>query len=377
MRAFLSTAALAAALMVPAVPALADAERLEADLRALFEGRGELTLDEVSTSLFGGETRAEGLRFSGDDGERLWVERYVVVGDYDAPDAVTLEGVRLEGDVEELEAPLTIAVEGVVLAAPSRAVPPRDDEAREQAWFDGLTLTTLAVEHREERLASLERLSFDTDFADGEGRLQLDALALDLDRLVALSPEEERTRLRMASNVLTDGSGELRLDAAFDARWEPEGEGEGRLLSDGDLTLRDGLVLGIDLESLLALPEGSDAADLMAEGTLLEEASLGGGRFELRLAERGLFDRLATLGATLEGIGKAQYLEQARTQAEGFGMMFGPQVRDLLNGLVDLMAGGAESLVVTLDLPAEERLERFAEDPLALPERFAMRVETR
>ncbi len=58
-------------------------------------------------------------------------------------------------------------------------------------------------------------------------------------------------------------------------------------------------------------------------------------------------------------------------------MMFGPQVRELLNGLVDLMAGGAEELVVTLELPAEERLESFAEDPLVLPERFAMQVETR
>ena len=377
MRSCFLTAAFAAAFMLPVAPALADAERLEADLRALFAGRGELSLGEVSTSLLGGETRAEEIRFTGHDGERLWVERYVVAGDYDAPDAVTLEGVRLEGDVEELEAPLTIAVEEVALDAPDRAVPPRDDEALEEAWFDGVTLTSLAIDHREERLARLERLALDNDFADGEGGLWLDALTLDLTRMIALSPEEERTRLRMASNVLTDGSGELRLDAAFDARWEPEDEREGRLVSDGELTLRDGLVFGLDLDSLLVLPEEGDVATLMAEGTLLEEAALGGGRLELRLAERGLFDRLATLGATMEGISKAQYLEQARTQAEGFGMMFGPQVRDLLNGLVDLMAGGAESLVVTLDLPAEERLERFAEDPLALPERFAMRVETR
>lgn len=368
--------------LLASAPAFADTERLESDLRALAAEQGELVIGDLSTSLLGGETRAEELRFEGPDGETLWIDRYVVKGDYERPDSVTLEGIRVEGirledAPQELEASLVLGVARIVLDDPGSAVPPRDDEAMAEEWLDVMTLTELSLEHPEGMLASLASLDLDGDFEEGQGGLALEALAVDLDRLITLSPEEERTRLRMASNVLTDGSGQLHLDAGFDARWEPEDEQTGRLFSDGELTLRDALVMAIDLESLLALPEGTEVATLLADGTLLEEAALGGGQFELRLAERGLFARLATLGATMEGISKAQYLEQARTQAEGFGMMFGPQVRDLLNGLVDLMAGGAEELVVTLKLPAEERLERFAEDPLALPERFAMQVETR
>lgn len=372
---------LALALLASA-PAVADVERLQSDLRALVGERGELVIGDLSTSLLGGETRAEDLRFEGPDGETLWIDRYVVKGDYARPDSVTLEGIRvagirLEDAPQELETSLTLGVGRIVLDDPGSAVPPRDDEALAEEWLDVMTLTELSLEHPEGMLASLASLGMDGDFEDGEGGLSLEALEVDLNRLIMLSPEEERTRLRMASNVLTDGSGQLRLDAGFDARWEPEDEQTGRLFSDGELTLRDALVMAIDLESLLALPAGAEVATLLADGTLLEEAALGGGRFELRLAERGLFARLATLGAAMEGISEAQYLEQARTQAEGFGMMFGPQVRELFNGLVDLMAGGAEELVVTLDLPAEERLESFADDPLALPERFAMQVETR
>lgn len=372
---------LALSLLVSA-PASADAERLESDLRALVAKHGELSIGDLSTSLLGGETRAEDLRFESLDGETLLIERYVVEGDYEHPDTVTLEGIRVEGieledAPQELEDDLLLSIGSIVVEAPGSAVPPLDDETLAEQWFEVMTLDELGLDHPEGRLASLVGLVLDGSFEDGEGGLALEALEVDLNRLILLSPEEERTRMRMASNVLTDGTGQLRLDADFDARWEPEGEQTGWLFSDGELSLRDALVMAIDLESLLALPEGGDVTELMADGTLLEEASLGGGHLVLNLAERGLFARLATLGATMEGVSKAQYLEQARTQAEGFGMMLGPQVRELLNGLVDLMAGGAEELVVTFDLPAEERLEGFAEDPLALPERFAMQVETR
>ncbi|WP_299236823.1 hypothetical protein [uncultured Halomonas sp.] len=363
-------------------PVFADAERLGNDLRALVAEHGELTIGDLSTSLLGGETRAEDLRFESLEGETLLIERYVVEGDYEHPDTVTLEGIRvegieLEGAPRELEDNLLLNIGSIVVEAPGSAVPPLDDETLAEQWFEVMTLAELSLDHPEGALGSLVGLELDGDFEDGEGGLLLEALEVDLSRLIALSPEEERTQMRMVSNVLTEGSGLLRLDGGFDAQWEPSGEEEGRLISSGELVLRDALSLALDLESLLALPEGADVAELMADGTLLEEASLGGGHLVLSLVERGLFGRLMTLGATMEGVSEAEYLEKARTQAEGFGMMFGPQVSDLLHGLVDLMTGSAEELVVTLDLPAEERLESFSEDPLALPERFAMQVETR
>ncbi|MFC4975300.1 hypothetical protein ACFPTY_12580 [Halomonas beimenensis] len=90
-------AALAAMLALSTGPALADAERLEADLRARFAGTpGEFTLGEVSDSLLGGRTTAEDLSFVEPGGERVSVARYVVEGDYDAPDAVILEGLNVE-----------------------------------------------------------------------------------------------------------------------------------------------------------------------------------------------------------------------------------------------------------------------------------------
>lgn len=368
--------------LLAGTPAFADAERLGSDLQALVTDHGELVIGDLSTSLLGGETTAEDLEFISQDGETLMIDRYVVEGDYEQPDVVRLEGIRVEGvDLEdapqELEDDLLLSIGRLMLASPGSAVPPQGDDALAEQWFEQASLTELSLKHAGEMLASLAGLELDGDFEDGEGGLLVERLKVDLNRLIALSPKEERTQMRMVSNVLTDGTGQLRLDGDFDARWEPEGDRDGRLFSDGELTLHDALTLAIDLESLLGLPEGADVAELMADGTLLEEASLGGGHFVLSLAEGGLFSRLVALGATMEGVSEAEYLEQARTQAEGFGVMFGPQVTDLLNGLVDLMDGSADEVIVSFDLPAEEHLESFADDPLALPDRFAMQVKTR
>ncbi|MGQ0334178.1 hypothetical protein [Halomonas elongata] len=121
-RAFLSRLALAMALSVPlAGPALADAEKLEADLRALFADQpGELTIGDVSESLLGGETRAEGLEYVSDRGERVHVDRYVVEGDYDDPDRVVLEGLRVTEEEDGQTG--TITAHRLVVVEPSRPV---------------------------------------------------------------------------------------------------------------------------------------------------------------------------------------------------------------------------------------------------------------
>ncbi|QTF91845.1 MAG: hypothetical protein J5F18_15835, partial [Halomonas sp. BM-2019] len=201
-------------------------------------------------------------------------------------------------------------------------------------------------------------------------------LELDLARLIDLAPAEERTQLRMISNVLTDGSGRLRLDADFDAEWE-ERNGHTRLASDGHIDLVDALRLAHRVELPVRLPEGVSAAELFTDEGLLEAATLLGGELRLTLGDRGLFPRLLTLGAAMQGVTEPQYLEQARTQAMGFGMMLGPQVQAVLTGLVALMEGSAQELEVLVTLPAESRLDRLADDPLALPDRLDMSVETR
>ncbi|WP_254275467.1 hypothetical protein [Halomonas sp. 3H] len=448
--------------LVAAPPALADEERLESDLRALFAGHGHLEIGDVSGALLRERVTAEALRFDSDEGERLLIDRYRVSGDYDRPDEVLVEGVRLEDALTEM---LLIGIERIVLGAPSRAVLPLDDEeamasmrlgsvavdglvvelasemvaelsgepmgegrlsvarirgegiSREAIdWLEitdvagtgqdldelgsgaftlgrlrleGLSgldeedaeelslleLDDLAVE-AERMVGSLARLHIDGDFADGEGGVRVDELRLDLARMIELAPEEERTRLRMANNVLTDGSGALHLDAAFRGDWQP-GEAHGVLRSDSELTLHDALRLVLDIELPLVLPEDAEPAELFADSELLEAATLLGGEVTLILSDRGLFGRLATLGAALEGISETQYLEQARTQAQGFGMMFGPQVQAFLIGLVELMEGSASELELAISLPAESNLETFTGDPLALPDRLSLRVETR
>lgn len=457
--------ALAAVMLVAPNLAAADAKRLEADLRAMFGAHGTLAIGDVSSALLRSRLSAHDIRFETPEGERLLIDRYVVSGDYDRPDEVTLEGLRLEDALTDFT---LMSAERIVLGEPSRAVFALDDALAAEAVrigslaIDGIaldlgseladdlfyatplyggqgrltvdsvrgkslsgaaielfevagvagtlsevdelgsasfTLESLRIEgltgldsDGDEQLARLElrgldlltdalaaslaRLDMDGDFSDGKGGVQVESLFLDLARMIALAPEEERTQLRMISNVLTDGSGELRLDAAFLANWQAQGE-HGVLVSDSQLSVRDALRLAFDVRLPLVLPDGVAPADLFADLEWLEAATLLGGDLRLNLADGGLFTRLATLGAAFEGVTEAQYIEQARTQAQGFGMMFGPEVRELLLGLVSLLEGSAEELELRLTLPPESQLASWLDDPLGLPARLQVSVETR
>ncbi|MGM0984645.1 MAG: hypothetical protein ACQEXG_14685 [Pseudomonadota bacterium] len=456
---------LALVTLLPAVSAQGSTERLEADLRGVFGEHGEITIGEVSSGVLRSQVTAEEVLFRGEEGERLLIDRYVVSGDYDSPDEVTLEGVRLEDELSEMA---LVEIERIVLGEPSRAVFPLDDslapqdvriatlaiddiildlsselardmfddaelddaqgrmtiarvrgeglshtaierfeiadvsgmgenlgefgagsftlaslvfeglqglDNEDEQSLDALLLSDLVVDS-ERLVGSLARLSVDGDFSDGQGGLEIDDFQADLARMIELAPEEERAQMRMASNVLTDGSGDLRVDVALLGNWE-EGESQSLITSDSHVTVHDAIRLLVDVELPVVLPEGVTPAAVFAEDGVLESATLLGGSLRLILAEQGLFGRMATLGAAMEGITESQYLEQARTQAEGFGMMFGPEVQQFLLGLVSLAEGAADELEVALTLPAESNLETYTGDPMALPERLEMRVDTR
>ncbi len=362
-----------AAALAMAPPALADSGRLEADLQALFAGEGSLEIGEISSALLRSRLTAEDLRFESHDGERLLIDRYIVRGDYDRPDEVTLEGIRLEAFLDE---PAVLELERLAVSDPGRAVPPDDDEALLEQWLSRLTLSGLSLSLDEAPAATLESLRLDADLEDGSGGLWLEALELDLARMIDQAPADERTQLRMMSNVLTDGSGRLRLDAGFDVDWE-ERDDHTRFGSEGRIEVEDALGLAHEVTLPLRLPEGLTPAELLADDARLQAATLLGGELRLMLSDDGLFPRLLTLGAAMQGVTESQYLEQARIQAQGFGMMFGPQVQALLEGLVALLEDSAGELEVSVTLPDESRLESLADDPLALPERLDMRVEAR
>ncbi|WP_280550601.1 hypothetical protein [Halomonas sp. 11-S5] len=457
-------AALAALTLSISLPALAEpgpAERLEADLRALFAAEGSLEISEVSEALIRDRVTARALHFVGPEGQQLWLDRYVVSGDYDSPDEVRIEGVRLEIPGRE-KAQLSVGT--LVLDDPTRAVLP----LHEESWPEGLLIAGLEVEalaaefagqdlgegfgegngrlsverlqatglsreaidslelsglegqaegdgefgsgtfslafarmeglgglqgeedeHELDRLelrdlvidsdrlvATLAGLEVDGDLQDGEGGVRLEALELDLARMIALAPQEERTQLRMASNVLTGGSGTLRLDAVSTGRWESEGDAS-RLLGEVDVTAEEAFGWVLDIDLPVRLPEGVEPAAFLAEMESLEGVTLLGGRVDATLSDLGLFGRLPAVMAASQGISEAVFLEQARTQARGFGMMLGPEVEAIFTGLVAMMAGEARELSLQLTLPADSELEALSADPLALPERLEMRVETR
>lgn len=445
--------------------ALADAERFEADLRALFAEAGTLSLGEVSSGMLRSRVAAEDIVLETEEGERLLIDRYTVSGDYDNPDKVTLEGFRIEDRLTEMT---LVSAEQIVLGEPSHAVFPFNadlapeevyvgtlevdgivielasqlagnlfantplessqgrmtlDEVRGESLSHGgigmleltglaanlndldelesgsLTLDSLRLEgltgldsqseetlgslvlrnlaiETDELVGSLALLDVDGDFDDGEGGARLESLHLDLARMIELVPPEDRAKLRMASNVLTDGSGQLQLDATLLGNWREE-SGRSVLLSDSEIHIHDALRLLLDANLPVRLPEGVAPAEAFADPAWLENATLLGGDIRLNLSDLGLFSRLATLGAALQGINEAQYIEQARTQAQGFGMMFGPEAQELLAGMVKLLDGSAEELELQVTLPAESRLASYAEDPLGVPSKLNVKVETR
>lgn len=467
----LALPATALALMLAATTASADAQRLEADLRALFADRGELEIGEVSEAMVRNRISAEAIRFESDSGERLLLDRYEVRGDYDSPDSVHLAGLRVLDELTEL--PL-LEVERIVMGQPSQAVFPfheslHSDEVsiaelqvdnlsadmsteaarrylgdeldaegngrleieslhgvaltpsaigrlelsgiaghgesggargRElgaghftvgslvmeglagldqpgEERFDSLDMREMMVES-DNLVASLERLMADGSVAEG-GELRLDALSVDLARMIELAPSEERTRLRMVSNVLTDGSGKLLMDAVFSGQWETD-NGETRLISDSHIDADNAFRWNLDVDLPVRLPEGAEPERYLAGVKGLDDLEgltiLGGGITNV-LSNQGLFGRLAPIIAATQGVSEADFIDQARTQARGFGMMLGPEIGAVLTGLVDMMDGRASELEIRLTLPPDSEIDALSADPLGLPSKLSMQVETR
>ncbi|GGX87109.1 hypothetical protein GCM10007160_13060 [Litchfieldella qijiaojingensis] len=453
--------------LMPAGSTLASPERLEADLRAMFGDTGMLEIGDVSSPTFslGSRVVAEALVYESDQGERVLIDRYTVRGDYDAPDAVVIDGLS----VEDSQTGLTlISAKKLLLEEPSHAVFPMDGSSSDVEWhiqelaIDDLTfdlaselaeglfgdapwaggsghLDIARIEGRDlakghiglfeakdlsgegrnlgelgsgsfrlalfrmenvrdldvegetrgdelllsdmvfdtDRLTgAFERLRLDGNMDDGQGGLWLDALSMDLDRMIAQAPADQRTQMRMVSNVLTDGTGELNLDAAFEGRWTAD-DGKGTLLAKGMIDVADALRVGMDMDLPVAVPEGADASTYLANSDNFEDLTLLGGNIVLRLEDLGMFGRIAPIGAAMSGVSEQQYLEQARTQAKGFGMMLGKEAQEILVALVGMLEGDVSKLTVSTTLPAESSLATYREDPLGVTERAKIRVESR
>ncbi|EPC01214.1 hypothetical protein L861_11610 [Litchfieldella anticariensis FP35 = DSM 16096] len=458
---------LSLALLVLPGSVLASPERLEADLRAMFGETGTFEIGDVSSPMlsFGSRVVADTLIYDSGHGERVLVDRYTVRGDYDAPDAVMIDGLR----VEDTRSGLTVvSVETLNFEEPSHAVFPLQNESLADAWrTEGLSVDNLAIDLASDvamelfhdtpwadgrgrlniariegrelaadriglleanelsgegenlgelgsgsfRLASLrlvdarnldieeearvgelllsdmvidtdrlvgafERLRVDGDTDDGEGGVWLDAMHLDLNRMVELAPVDQRTQMRMFSNVLTDGTGELDLDVAFEGRWTAEDD-MGSIMSHGVVDMANALHLRLDMDLPVAVPTGMEPAAYFAGLNDFEDMTLLGGDIILHLEEQGLFGRIAPVGAAMAGISEQQFIERARTQAQGFGMVLGDDVKAILMALVGMLEGNVSELTISASLPPNSNLDSYREDPLGLSEQLSIRVESR
>lgn len=163
--------ALAAVMLVAPNLAAADAKRLEADLRAMFGAHGTLAIGDVSSALLRSRLSAHDIRFETPEGERLLIDRYVVSGDYDRPDEVTLEGLRLEDALTDFT---LMSAERIVLGEPSRAVFALDDAlAAEAVRIGSLAIDGIALDLGSE-LA--DDLFYATPMYGGQGRLTVDSV---------------------------------------------------------------------------------------------------------------------------------------------------------------------------------------------------------
>ncbi|MBY5968443.1 MULTISPECIES: hypothetical protein [Halomonas] len=223
-------------------------------------------------------------------------------------------------------------------------------------------------------VASLASLVADGDMTDGAYSGRMEGLALDLAKMIELAPADERTQLRMVANVLTGGTGQLTLDADMDGTWEAQGS-NGQVASRFTMTARDALRIGFDSDLPVNLPKGQDPATYFAGLNDWTELDLQGGDVSLDIGDLGVFGRIAPVIAATQGVSEDALLEQFRTQAEGFGIMMGPQIGAVLSGIVKMMAGEASSMQITTELPPSQHIQKLAkEDPMGLPDALSMQV---
>lgn len=168
--------ALSIALLAFAAQASADSEQLEADLRALFaESDGELTIGDLSDSLFGGSSTAEDVVYLQPTGESLRIDRYVVEGDYDSPKKVVIDGLSVGAQDTDIS---VLSAAKLVFSKPDRAVIDMQRLADGELLYtaDSLIIDKLAF------VASEQSAGVGTEFSDlledFVGRIELDKLEL-------------------------------------------------------------------------------------------------------------------------------------------------------------------------------------------------------
>lgn len=239
--------------------------------------------------------------------------------------------------------------------------------------FDDFSLSDLDISS-DKLVLTLAGMTLDSNMEDGDYNSSLETLTIDLAKMIELAPVDERTNLRMLSNVLTAGSGQVTLDSVLNGTWQQDGD-TGDLGTSFELNATDAFKFNFDADLPVAIPEGVEASEYFASLDDWTELDTLGGDVTLNLEELGVFGRIAPVVAAAQQVTEQEFIDQMRTQAEGFGTLMGPKLGEVLTGLVQLMAGEASNLAVTLDLPPSSEAEKLSQDPLGLPQAMQMQVE--
>ncbi|MCG7591920.1 MULTISPECIES: hypothetical protein [unclassified Halomonas] len=201
----------------------------------------------------------------------------------------------------------------------------------------------------------------------------------DLGGLIDLAPPSERDELQALNRVLTGGTGRLSAEGQSASQWhEPEpGEANGRarLTSEGYLQLDGAGGLEFSMDVPISLPKGATLEQASKNPSLFEAATLYGGNATVAYRDEGLLPRIATEMAAQGRISEEQAISQAWSQAQQLGPLVGPQLTKLMVGMVDIMAGKAQSLTVHVAVPNPFMLNQFILDPMGSSERLTFTFE--
>lgn len=287
-------------------------------------------------------------------------------------DALTLEALTSHSielvDMQGLSAALNQDESGIAAALTL-------DNLRVEQLVGLDTPGTESVEHVELNGFSLAGDSWDILFdrlwVEGSsyiGEAGFEGLQLDVAELINLMPSTQRRELQSLSNVLTGGTGQLSAHGYSQSRWE-EGA-TNRLLAEGRYTFSGAAEVDYTMDIPMTLPKDVTVEQAMQQPDVFERVIFHGGDIMVAYSDEGMLPRLATEVAARDDMTEDQTIAHAWSQAQYLSPRMGPQMTKLIFGLIDIMAGNAEKLVVNVGLPTPFSLNHFIMSPLRYSEQL-------
>ncbi|ALM51654.1 hypothetical protein [Halomonas huangheensis] len=255
----------------------------------------------------------------------------------------------------------------------------------------GMTLAELAVNKDDVQVAGITRLTSTSEITAERltSHSVLDEAFVDFNQLIGLVPIEDRSAIRMVTNVMTGDS--ERFTMSGEGAGVIEARGASLLAhSDSHLDIPGSFGLTLDYEFPLALSKGQTAEELFtrfADYSLvldpLEE--LGdfwlpvkplGGHLSVVYHNQGMIDRLMSVAAVTMGQSRSELLASMSAeleQGEQRRSLTSPQV---VGSVLKLLAGEASTLRLDLELPPSVAIHKLVNNPEGVVEHLVVTAST-